>query len=279
MSTDDVRSQLATNRANWDSRALVHEDSPFYDIQRYVEDRNSISDTVELDRRVLGDVDGLDVLHLQCHIGTDTISWARLGAQVVGLDFSPESLRVAKGLAAATNQPVRFVCADVRTADRVLRRDFDIVYASVGVLCWIPDIDGWVRAAAGCLRPGGRLYLRDGHPLMSAFDWERTDEVVLSGDYFGDGTPELDDAGYTYTGDDRRLDPPINYQWSHGLGRMVTSMVDHGLRIERLDEMDWQAWKALPWMVQDDEGRWRFPDDRPRIPLMFSVLATRPAPT
>lgn len=269
--------ELAANRANWNARAEVHAASSFYNVQQYIEDQTAISDVVAWDHEQLGDVRDLDMLHLQCHIGTDSISWARLGAHVTGIDFSEESLKVATDLSKRCNLSVRFVCADVRTVDRVLTREFDLVYASVGVLCWIPSFDEWAKAAAACVRPGGRLYLRDGHAIQDAIDYRRADgEVVCVGDYFGSRAPYRDDGGYTYTGDDVRLDAPLNFQWTHPLSVIVNSLIAHGLRIDRLDEMDWLESQNFSWMTRGSDGRWRFPEDGPRLPLSFSLLATKP---
>jgi SAM-dependent methyltransferase len=164
----------------------------------------------------------------------------------------------------------------VRTADRVLARDFDVVYASVGVLCWVPSFTEWVRAAAGCVRPGGRLYLRDGHPITDTFDHDRRDgEVVCVGDYFAEGIPIRDDSGYTYTGDETRIDPPVTYEWVHGLGTIITEIAKAGLRVEQLVELDWLDWKRFPSMECDTDGRWRFPQEAPRVPLAFAIQARK----
>lgn len=276
--TSDTSELLAANRANWDARAVVHATSAFYNVERYVDDPNAISDVVAWDREVIGDVRGLDLLHLQCHIGTDSISWVRLGAAVTGLDFSEQSLRIARELASRTNTPARFVCADVCTAHNVLLAEFDVVYASVGVLCWIPSFDDWARSAAECIRPGGRLYLRDGHAIQDTIDNRRTDgKVVCVGDYFGGGAPYKDDSGYTYTGDDVRLPSPLNFQWSHPVSRVVSALIGNGLHIERFDEMDWLDSKAFSWMAQGPDGHWRFPGDSPRLPLSFSIVAAKSA--
>lgn len=277
MTTPDRSEFLAANRANWDARARVHAKSAFYDIERYVDDPSAISDTVSWDRQVLGDVTGLRLLHLQCHIGTDTISWGRLGASVTGLDFSEESIRVATDLARRAGSPARFVCAEVTTADRALRRRFDVVYASVGVLCWIPSFEDWARAAVSLVKPGGRFYLRDGNAIQDAIDYRRTDgQVVCVGDYFGDAAPYKSEHAYTYTGDDIELTSRLNYQWTHPLSKIVQTLIDLGMRIDALDEMDWVESQNFSWMVKCDDGRWRFPDGYPRLPLSFSVLATKP---
>ena len=276
-STDDIAEQVAANRANWDARAVVHAASSFYDIERYVNDPLAISKVVDWDRGFFGDVAGLDLLHIQCHIGTDSISLARLGANVTALDFSPRSLDIARDLATRTGTSIDFVCADALQASRVLGRQFDLVYASVGVLCWIPSIQDWAAAAAACVRPGGRLYLRDGHPIKDTFDYQRDDNLVVCvGDYFGEAGPYRDDAGYTYTGDDVLLAAPVNFQWAHPLGSVVTALADNGLRIDRVDEFDWLDWQAFPWMVRGSDGRWRLPAGHPHLPLAFSIMASHP---
>lgn len=219
------------------------------------------------------------MLHLQCHIGTDTVSWARLGAHVVGLDFSPDALAIARRFAADAGVQIQFVEGDARQADRVVGRLFDIVYASVGVLCWIPDVREWARAAAACLRPGGRLYLWDGHPVLSTFDYRRADGLLVCiADYFRDGEPERDEYPYSYTGDELPTFARENYQWNHGIGEIVTAFAEAGLVIERLDEYDWLDWQAFPQMVQNRDGRWRFPRGSPRLPLSYAILARRDAP-
>lgn len=270
--------EIEVNQANWNARATVHAKSKSYDLERYVKDPSAISSVVDTDRRILGEVKGLDMLHLQCHIGTDTISWARLGANVTGLDFSSQSLRVARDLAKRTGAQVEFIEANVYEADKVLGRQFDLVYTSVGVLCWLPDVREWSRAVAACVRPGGRFYIRDGHPVMVTIDFHRDSlPVVCVDDYFGDGTPDRYEDEYTYTGDKVRLDSTVTYEWKHSLGSIITALAEHGLRIVRVDEYDWIDWKPFAWMVESQEGHWTFPPGQPRLPLSFSILAERPS--
>lgn len=298
---------LAANKANWDARAVVHSQSTYYDVGRYIHDPRAISGVVAWDRQLLGDVAGMDMLHLQCHIGTDTISWARLGARVVGLDLSPESLRIARDLSERAGVQVEYVVGNVMEADRLVGRQFDIVYASVGILCWVPDVDGWARAAAASLRPGGRLYLRDDHPVIAMLEPSATgpsgatanvglgvgwtpvgiphgsgvvgfgaDLAPLSwtGDYFSNDAERID-SPYTYTGDAIRSTATVSYQWTHSLGAILTALAGQGLRIEQVEELDWSDWQPFPDMVLDASGRSRLPAGGPRIPLSFFVLAKK----
>jgi SAM-dependent methyltransferase len=153
---------LAINRANWDKRAPAHALSPDYAVDRFIEDPRFISAVVRFDLDRLGDITGLEGVHLQCHIGTDTVSLARLGARMTGLDLSPLSLREADRLAEQAHARIRFVEADVYSALDVLEPEsFDLVYTGIGALCWLPDIARWARTVAGLLRPGGRLFVRE----------------------------------------------------------------------------------------------------------------------
>lgn len=276
MQASDFSKEMAANRKNWDARAGLHAKSEAYELQRYLDDPTAISSVVDWDRRLLGDVSGLDLLHLQCHIGTDTVSWARLGARVVGLDFSSAALEIARRFAADAGADVEFVQGNALDTDRVVRRTFDIVYASIGVLCWIPDVRAWAKAAAACVRPGGRLYLRDTHPLLATFDDRRTDGLMVCiDDYFRDGRAQREEHPYSYTGDEIPAPARENYQWNHGLGEVITAFAEQGLRVERVDEYAWLDWQAFPQMTPDEEGRWHFPPGSPRLPLDYSILARK----
>lgn len=175
---DDERSgsgageYLTINRANWDERAPIHETSPDYDRERFLRDPAAISDVVAFDRPRLGDLTGQRAVHLQCHIGTDTLSLARLGAQVVGLDLSPASLAAARRLAADTGTAIPFVESDVYGAPEALAEHgpFDLVYTGIGAIGWLPSIDRWAQTVAALLRPGGRLFIREGHPVLWSLD-------------------------------------------------------------------------------------------------------------
>src|SRR6185503_12803594 len=183
---DDYRS---LNQANWDERAPAHAASPGYSVQRFLTEPDFLSDVVRFDQDRLGDLTGLRGVHLQCHIGTDTLSLHRLGARMTGLDFSAPALAEARTLAAAAGADLDYVQAELYDAVRVLGAGgFDLVYTGVGALCWLPDIARWGALVAELLAPGGRLFIRDGHPVLWAIDDERTDVLSLGYAYFE--TPE-----------------------------------------------------------------------------------------
>jgi len=269
---------FAANRSNWDARVPVHLKSASYGVDAFLAGRLALD---AYDVAVLGDVRGAELLHLQCHVGLETLSWARLGARVTGLDFSPAAIATARDLAAQAGVAATFVEANVLDAPRALGgRRFDIVYASTGTLVWIPSVREWMEAASACLRPGGRLFLRDAHPaLQAAADASPAGTLLIEGPYFETAEPLrlVRETSYVPDGGDARLAQPVTYQWNHSLGEIVTAAVAAGLALERLEELDWCAWPAFPWLEADAEGRWRPPSEAPRLPLSFALLARKPA--
>jgi SAM-dependent methyltransferase len=225
----------------------------------------------------LGDVSGLRLLHLQCHFGLDSLAWARAGATVTGLDFSPAAVNAARDIARRARLADRadFVCGDVLDAVGVLGHEtFDIVYVSLGALCWLPSVDRWASQVAALVAPGGRFYLHDGHPLAQAL---ADDEACLSHSYFEESEPYVENSGATYTDADSPIVHTQTYEWNHGIGETVTALIRYGLRLEWLVEHDWTVWPRFPWLVRDDQGHLTTPPETPRMPLTFSLLATRPA--
>jgi SAM-dependent methyltransferase len=232
---------------------------------------------VSFDAPHVGDVDGKRLLHLQCHIGTDTLSWVALGAQVTGLDFSPSALEFARGLSQRSGRPARFVHSELYDAPAALAGErFDVVYTGVGALNWLPDITGWAQVCAQLLAPGGLLYVRDGHPMLWALDDERDDdELVVRYPYFETAEPVRFEELTSYEGSGE-LAHPVIYAWNHGLGETVTAVLDAGLAVTGLVEHRELEWQALPLMVEDAAGRWALPSGRDRLPVMFTLTARAP---
>ena len=263
---------LAANRANWDDRVAIHVASRFYDVEGWLATRPGMR---ERERRVLGDVTGLDLVHLQCHFGLDTLALADSGARVTGVDFSPEAIGAARRLAerAGLSGRARFVEADVlRAADALSPDTFDVVYVSLGALCWLPSVRRWAAQVAALLRPGGRLYIHDVHPLAWAL---ADDEPRLQHTYFEEAEPYVDDSPDTYTDGDTRIGSTRSYEWNHSLGEITGALLDRGMRLLRLDEHDWTVWPRFPWLVETADHRWECPPGRPRMPLTFTILAAR----
>ena len=268
--------QRAANLANWNDRVAAHLASPGYDVKGFVADPRRIGKAVRLDREELGVVNGLSLLHLQCHLGLDTLSWARLGARVTGLDFSAPAVDAAREISLRAQTPAEFVLADVYEAPEVLGETFNIVYASEGVLCWLPDVAKWARVVRRLTRPGGTAYIRDGHPIFSALDHDRQDgRLELVGSYFEGPALRYDEPG-TYVESAVPIEHTVNFEWDHGLGEIVNAIIEAGFRIESLREYPMAAYRALPGMIKGRDGWWRLPGQSGQVPLMFSVCATLP---
>src|SRR5688572_19999071 len=223
-----TRDYRHVNRANWDERAPAHAASADYALERFRSDPRHLSDVVRFDLPLLGAVQDLEGVHLQCHIGTDTISLARLGARMTGLDFSPASLAEARRLAAQTGSDVEFVESDVYAAVGVLGAGrFDLVFTGIGALCWLPDIRRWGRVVSDLLRPGGRLFMRESHPMLWSLD-ERPDLLVVEFPYFETADPIIWDEPGTYVETDLEFSQTVTHEWNHGLGEIVTALLDAG---------------------------------------------------
>ncbi|RBP99334.1 SAM-dependent methyltransferase [Bifidobacterium xylocopae] len=278
----NLNHDLAENRANWDDRAEVHAQGGYGDLAVFAADPTAITPVVQRDLAVLrphlpaSGVAGLSLLHMQCHIGTDTLSWQRLGAlDVHGLDFSPRSLDHARALAAQADAPITYVEADARAADQALPgKSFDLIVTSVGTITWLPDLDGWGRSIAHLLNPGGVFMIRDNHPLLFALDEQ---SLAISGDYLSGGEDSYESDGSYTPGSAGKVHHTSNHNWSHDFQEMTSVLLAAGLSIEALGEHPEVDWPALPELVHDEkEDVWRLPQGRPRIPLTFSIVARKP---
>ena len=266
-----------TNLENWESRVPVHTGVGGYDLQRFFDDPGALSDVVAFDAPWLGDLTDLRVVHLQCHIGTDTLSLARLGAQVTGVDFSPSALAVAGDLGERAGPPIRLVESSVDDVPTRLPETFDLVYTGVGALNWLPSVRRWAQVIAGLLEPGGRLYLREGHPMLHALDDERADRLlVVDYPYFETEQPQRWETPHSYIGrSDAPLAQPVTYEWNHGLAEVVQAVLDAGLRLTRLAEHRELEWPFVGWMDRTDQGRYVLPERPERLPLMYTLEARK----
>src|SRR4051794_19886620 len=226
----------AVNVANWDERAPAHATSPGYAVERLIADPALLSDVVRFALPRLGDLGGLRGVHLQCHIGTDTLSLSRLGARMTGLDFSPASLAEARKIAARAGADIDYVQADVYAAPEVLDRGgFDLVYTGVGALGWLPDIARWADTVAALLRPGGRLFIREGHPVLFSLADPRPDGLLsIEYPYFEQPEPIVWDEPGTYVETDAVFTATRTHEWNHGLGETVTALLAAGLELTGL---------------------------------------------
>ncbi|MCE6997343.1 class I SAM-dependent methyltransferase [Saccharothrix sp. S26] len=262
---------LDVNRANWDDRARVHAVSEFYDLAGF---RAGSSSLRPFEVAEVGDVTGRTLLHLQCHMGDDTLSWARRGARVTGLDFSPTAVETARELAADTGlaDRARFVVSDVYSAREALSGErFDVVYTGIGALVWLPDLTRWARVVADLLVDGGFLYLAEFHPLAELLG---EDGRTLRHDYFHTDAQTWDEP-HTYT-DGPQLTSTRSVQWQHPLGEVVTALAAAGLHLDFLREHEHTLFRRYPVLESTGTGEYRFPPGHPRLPQMYSLRATKP---
>ena len=269
----DELSWRELNRAMWDAKAPLHVASALYDVAGFKAGRSKLMAHEIAD---LGDVSGKQLIHLQCHFGMDTLSWARLGARVTGVDFSEPAVRAARELARDIGIEARFVAADVYDAVRAVEhRRFDIVYTGVGALCWLPDMDRWAGVVRNLLRPGGELYLFEFHPVKFMILGAAPSAVEIRDGYFTPPEGYREMGGVTYA--DASPTSGGSVEWNHPLGEVVTALVRAGLRIESLRELDRDVLRQWDMMERAEDGMWRMPADRPSLPLMYVLRARREA--
>jgi len=272
----DWEAAREANLKNWDDRVPLHEAA--YGLDAF-DDPQHISDVVSDDLPVLrrflpGDsLADLDLCHLQCHIGTDTISLARSGAHVTGVDFSAPALRVAAALAERVQVDATWVETDVLDARSAVTGDFDVVYTSIGTICWLQDLDRWAAQIVALLRPGGTFFIRDGHPALLALD-ENAELMTTRYSYFGDGRAQQWDDESTYAGDGT-VAHSRTYEWPHPLSEILGALLRAGLQIIHFDEGRTLPWRFSPRMVEVPRG-YAWPHaERDLIPCTYTIVARK----
>jgi SAM-dependent methyltransferase len=262
---------LQANRKLWNDWTTFHVGSKFYDVEGFKRGKSRL-DSVE---RELGDVRGKSLLHLQCHFGLTTLSWARLGAHVTGVDFSDEAIAAANKLSIETGIAARFVLSNIDDLPDVLTDEFDIVFTSHGVLPWLPDLAKWAQVIAHFLKPGGIFYIVEAHPFAMVFDDNETaTDLRVLYDYFHSPEPLRFETSGSYA--DRNVSHHgVEYNWIHSMSDILNALIAAGLHIDYLHEFPFLAWKMLPFMEQDSEGWWRLPERFPPLPLMFALKANK----
>lgn len=262
---------LRSNQKLWNDWTDIHEKSAFYDVESFKAGKFRL-DSIE--KEELGDVRGKSLLHLQCHFGIDTLSWANLGAIVTGVDFSDKAIALARSLSEEMKIPATFVHSNVYDLPQNLSGQFDIVFTSYGVLGWLPDIEAWAKVVAHFLKPGGTFLVVDIHPIVWAFDEDNESELKLRYSYFPTPEPIKLDVKGSYADPDHEY-RGVEYGWNHSLSEYINSLIEAGLRIVSLNEYPYLVWKAFPFMERGEDGWWRLTGQKGEIPLMFSIKATK----
>ena len=264
---------MNANRELWDKLAKIHHKSEFYDVEGFLKGNQTL-DPIEIDE--LPDLYGKKLLHLMCHFGMDTLSLARLGADATGVDFSSEAIELAKELSKIAEIDARFVCSNLYEIPDNLDEKFDIVFTSGGVIMWLPDLEEWARIISHFLKPGGFFYIREFHPFGYVFDDEDSaTDLRVRYPYFQGKEPLKFEAEGSYASGDAKTGKAPSFEWNHPISRIINVLINAGLTIDFFHEFPITAYKALPFMIQKESGRWVLPENEDKIPLMFSLKATK----
>ena len=270
----DHESAFALNQASWDEMTRVHLGSDLYNLNGFLTGASSLHD---FESEELGTVEGCSLLHLQCHFGLDTLSWARQGAKVTGLDFSHAAVNAAREIAERAALPATFVQGNVYDAPTLIDERFDVIYTGIGALNWLPDLDRWAEVVVAMLKPGGRFYIVEIHPLLSMLsDDDMTFDPKWT--YFHDPEGIVTDDDRDYADSSISLSNSTVHEWSHHLGEVVSSLLSRGLTLQWLHEHEVLAYQPWPFLEPIREGarHFRVPEGMPKIPLEYSLLATKP---
>ncbi len=258
------------NRKYWDEIAPINLES--YDLKKLMSGGHLID---EIQVAEMGNVEGKELLHMQCHIGSDSLSLARLGASVTGVDFSDKSVEIARNLSKELELEANFICSNFYDLPDLLNNKFDIVYTSQGVLCWLSDLKVWAKLIYQYLKPGGFFYIMDTHPLFYTLDDKGAPDLLIRHPYFHSPEPVKWDGGYADHAEPDYIKEMPSYEWQWSLSDIVNALIQVGLRIEFLNEYDRLFFNGHPDMIRKENGWWYLPDNKPKVPLMFTLKASR----
>lgn len=253
------------NKESWNRRLGIHVESEFYDNKSFIAGKSSLNEA-ELD--LLGEISGKDVLHLQCHFGQDSISMARMGAQVTGVDISDTSIAYARQLAALCSEKLDFVCSNVVKFSPA--HEYDLVFTSYGTIIWLPELDPWAELIAKSLKPGGKFVIVDFHPFLYVFDDGLKN---LKYDYFNTGAiVEQVSGSYTENTTDEAFD---SVTWNHSISEIINALLRVGLTIEAFEEYDYSPYDCFPGMNEFSPGKYNFAHQEVSLPLLYGILAKK----
>lgn len=246
---------------------MIHAKSKLYDLEGFKNGKTSLM-PIELEE--ICNVKGRTLLHLMCHFGMDTLSWAREGADVTGVDLSDKSVRLAKKLSRQIDVPAKFICADIYELPNVLDKKFDIIFTSYGVLCWLSNLKNWAKIIHHFLKPGGVFYIVELHPFTNILSYD----FKIYYKYFKKG-PYVDDSSGTYTDWDASVNG-FTYEWSYTISDVINVLIKEGLKIEFLHEFPFTMYDQFPgFMEQNEKGQYVLKNKKIQIPLLFSLKAVK----
>ncbi|AXG70000.1 bifunctional 3-demethylubiquinone-9 3-methyltransferase/ 2-octaprenyl-6-hydroxy phenol methylase [Kordia sp. SMS9] len=257
-----------TNRETWNKKVAIHAKSDMYNMEAF---KNGNSSLMKYERHSLSAVAGKSLLHLQCHFGQDTLSFARMGATCTGIDLSDEAIKLAKSLNDELNLDATFHCCNVFDVNDHVTDTFDIVFTSYGVIGWLPDLTKWATIIASRLKDGGTFYMVEFHPIVWMFDYLQEPPVLKYAYNQDEVIYEEYEGTYAEDGETKMISK--EYAWNHGLGDVINALINAGLTIEMLTEHDASPYDVLPDLVKNDEGLYETKDKL--YPLIYELKATK----
>ncbi len=248
---------LAVNKEAWDKRTKVHVDSQFYDVKAFIKGKSSLND-IELNE--VGNVDGKSLLHLQCHFGQDTLSWARLGAKVTGVDLSLEAISQAVSLAETLNIDSDFICADIYEYGETNNKQFDLVFTSYGALCWLPDLTKWAITVANSLKVGGQVNVVEFHPFQ---------DILSGSSYFKTDNPVVENEG-TYT-ENCPGEKSTMVTWAHPISEVINALIKAGISIDSFNEYPYSPYNCFEGLEKTSDNNYQLISSGQQVPLVYSI--------
>lgn len=258
---------LKHNKESWNARTEHHFNSGFYEVGAFKDGKNMLN-AIELD--FLGDLKGKRVLHLQCHFGQDTLSLARLGAKVTGIDFSEEAIKKANLLRDSLNLDAQFICCDVYSLKEHLNESFDIVFTSYGVIGWLPDMDKWAEVISHFLKPGGKFVMAEFHPVVWMFD---NDFSKVEYNYFKEEAIVETENG-TYADKSAPI-KTTTITWNHGLAEVVQALLNKQLRLIQIKEYNYSPYPCFNHVIETEPRKWHIKHLGNRIPMVYALVAEK----
>jgi SAM-dependent methyltransferase len=263
----NIKKSFNINRETWNKKVAIHAKSDFYNVDEFKNGKSSLN---KYELTALGDVSNKSLLHLQCHFGQDTLSWARMGADCTGIDLSDEGIRLAKQLNEELGLNSKFVCCNVLDVSKYIKSQFDIVFTSYGSIAWLPDLKPWAQIIYERLKVGGVFYIVEFHPIVWMFDYTTNPPKLAYG--YNQKEAIYEEYEGTYT-DEKSNMISKEYTWNHSLGEIITSLIDAGLTIECLNEYDASPYNIFPELETNNEGMYELSNKL--YPLLFELKATK----
>lgn len=258
---------IEINKNSWNAKTDIHIESAFYDVDGFLKGNNSLK---EIELKLLGDVKGKSILHLQCHFGQDSISLSRMGAKVTGIDLSDIAIERAKSLAEKTNTDTTFICCNIYDLPNYLNQEFDFVFTSYGTIGWLPDLDKWAEIASRFLKPGGEFIFAEFHPIVWMYD---DDFEKIGYNYFNTG-PIVETYNGTYAEKSANLSQQY-VMWNHGIGEVLNALIKNNLQIQSFDEFNYSPYNCFRHTYEFEPGKFRIKYFEDKVPMVYALRAIK----